>query len=80
MGYLDKNDVDNGQAIKVKNIINHPKFQANKKNFHNDIALLVLEESIKFTHQISPVCLPEKQSTNQASDILISETILEVIC
>jgi plasma kallikrein len=42
----------------IQEIIIHDKF--NPRNLHNDIALLVLSEPVKFSEHINTVCLPHE--------------------
>ena len=44
---------------KVAAILFHPKYDHKSKTFENDLALLRLEEPVKFQPNIIPVCMPE---------------------
>lgn len=43
---------------KLHEIYVHPDWKANKVNYDADIAILVLIETVKFSNQIRPVCMP----------------------
>jgi len=45
------------QIVKVAAILRHPDFQAG--SLENDMALLVLEENLRFAKNIGHICLPE---------------------
>lgn len=57
-------------VFRIVERINHPDYNGEKKR--NDIALYKLEEPIKFTPYIRPVCLatvdPEKMSVNSMNE------------
>jgi len=42
----------------VGEIILHPDWNVNAERFDADIAMLVLEEAVKYTNYIRPACLP----------------------
>lgn len=46
------------KKLKVRKIIKHPKFN-DKSLFNNDIALILLEESVEFNQYLRPICLPK---------------------
>jgi secreted trypsin-like serine protease len=57
-GYnLGSND-SNSRAIRSKRVIMHPKF--NRFTFDNDIALIELDDRVKFDDYVQPICLPDK--------------------
>jgi len=49
-------------SVGVEKIIKHENYNA--RTVKNDVALLKLKESVRFTSQISPVCLPPKHFTD----------------
>ncbi|XP_054709104.1 proclotting enzyme-like [Uloborus diversus] len=65
---LGEHDIENDNDgakhldVTVRFIIRHEHF--NLRTFQNDIAILVLSSSIKFTQNISPICLPFQQFTD----------------
>lgn len=44
--------------ITVEEKIVHENYESNSKNQHNDIALLRLSRTVKYTDFIKPICLP----------------------
>ncbi|XP_017066274.1 phenoloxidase-activating factor 2 [Drosophila eugracilis] len=57
------------QSSRIKEIIMHPEFDP--QSLYNDIALLLLEEPVKLSPHIQPLCLPPLQ-TPQVIDQLLS--------
>ena len=54
------NEEESAQStFKIDKIYKHADYEKGHNN-QNDIALLKLETPIKFTRQVSPVCLPKK--------------------
>uniref|UniRef100_E2J799 Secreted salivary trypsin n=1 Tax=Triatoma matogrossensis TaxID=162370 RepID=E2J799_9HEMI len=47
---------EKADIIEIKETIEHENY--NPKQYHNDVALLVLSRSIRFTQHIGPACLP----------------------
>lgn len=45
------------RKLKVRRIIKHPEFNHGSV-FNNDIALILLEESVQFNQYLRPICLP----------------------
>lgn len=45
------------RKLKVRKIIKHPEFNKGPL-FNNDIALILLEESVEFNQYLRPICLP----------------------
>ncbi|KAK9498625.1 hypothetical protein O3M35_003216 [Rhynocoris fuscipes] len=45
------------QVINVKKYVEHPKYDV-KGNLENDIALLYLDQDIKMSDRVGPICLP----------------------
>lgn len=45
------------KKLKLRKIIKHPDFNQNSI-FNNDIALILLEESVEFNQYLRPICLP----------------------
>ncbi|XP_047997988.1 CLIP domain-containing serine protease 14D-like [Leguminivora glycinivorella] len=58
------------QAIKVENVVVHPGYE--KKIFRHDIALIVLQEDIKYSVSVAPICL------NDRTEVVINERALLV--
>ena len=59
VGEHDRRRVDEGgQEIKIARFIENRNYRGNV----NDIALLELEEDIKFTENVKPACLPKDDS------------------
>ncbi|XP_028161787.1 phenoloxidase-activating factor 2-like isoform X1 [Ostrinia furnacalis] len=54
---LDVNEPLPHEEVAVKKIVIHPDFM--RKNYRNDIALLILEHPVKLAPHVSLVCLPE---------------------
>ena len=46
------------KEITVKKIVRHSGY--NRRTLSNDIALLQLDQEVKFNAYVKPVCLPEK--------------------
>ncbi|XP_011190157.1 trypsin-1 isoform X1 [Zeugodacus cucurbitae] len=55
--YLNGNSAEKSTPIRInfKRIIPHPKYECT--NVKNDIALLQLEEPLKFTERVKPICV-----------------------
>lgn len=74
----DKNDCQNGicsdpvRNVKIKEIILHEKYDANSISHENDIALLLLEDSVVSTRWIKPICLPTKKNMKKRSYVNVS--------
>nr|XP_032521671.1 melanization protease 1-like [Danaus plexippus plexippus] len=47
----------------IKTIISHPNF--NKPAFHNDIAIIVLDEPVEMNDYVIPICLPREEQLRQ---------------
>jgi secreted trypsin-like serine protease len=56
--YVGSNKEKEGEEYAVNNVAIHPDYEA--EVYINDIALLSLEKSLKFTESIGPACLPRK--------------------
>lgn len=52
------------QIVQVKHILRHPEYQ--RGSLHNDVAILVLTENLRWAKNIYPICLPEAQETLDA--------------
>ena len=50
--------LDTEQGLLVKAVKVHENY--NKNNYHNDIALLQVEGSIKFGKHVEPICIPSQ--------------------
>ncbi|KAK9510106.1 hypothetical protein O3M35_004961 [Rhynocoris fuscipes] len=48
-------------VIVIKETIEHENY--NPKSYHNDVALLVLSRTIKFTQHVGPACLPSGRTS-----------------
>ncbi|RZC38819.1 serine protease easter-like, partial [Asbolus verrucosus] len=51
---------DKPQVIRIKKNIVHPHYSVTSTNHHNDIGLIHLKKSAKFTNYVSPICLLDK--------------------
>jgi coagulation factor 7 len=49
----------NGTKHRLSRIIKHEKYV--KPRIYHDIAIIIVKESISFTDEILPICLPEKK-------------------
>jgi hypothetical protein len=49
------------QDIQIERIIEHPDFQPESLNFHNDISLLRLKTPAVLNAYVQPICLPRTQ-------------------
>lgn len=63
----DSNEVGSVSSF-VWDIFIHPEWNFASEQYHADIAVIVLMDSIKFTNQIQPVCLP-KQSSDEVKGV-----------
>lgn len=54
------------QIVRVQKIVFHPKYQAQSPG--NDIALLFLENDIKYDTHIGPICLDEAATVSSPND------------
>ncbi|XP_058830006.1 inactive CLIP domain-containing serine protease A28-like [Topomyia yanbarensis] len=54
---ITENEPLKHESLNVQKIITHESYH--KKKFHNDLALLILEERAKLNVHIRPICLPE---------------------
>lgn len=52
----------------VAEIIQHPEYS--KRTINNDIALLRLDDNIKFSDRVYPICLPSKQHVDP--DVIVT--------
>ncbi|XP_049883854.1 uncharacterized protein LOC126379208 [Pectinophora gossypiella] len=52
------------QIVQVKNILRHPFYK--RGSLHNDAAILVLAENLRFAKNIFPICLPRAGETLDA--------------
>lgn len=50
------------QIVRVQRIINHPQYQ--KGTIDHDIAILQLENDIRYDTHVAPICLDEQQEVN----------------
>jgi hypothetical protein len=58
------------QIVRVQRIVFHPQFQPNSLN--NDIALLYLENDIKYDTHIGPICLDDSNYVASPSDACVT--------
>lgn len=54
------------QIVRVQRVVFHPQFKP--QTLENDIALLYLENDIKYDSHIGPICLDEAESILSSSD------------
>uniref|UniRef100_T1HA59 Peptidase S1 domain-containing protein n=1 Tax=Rhodnius prolixus TaxID=13249 RepID=T1HA59_RHOPR len=47
---------EKADVVEIKETVEHENYSS--KSYHNDVALLVLSRSIKFTQEVGPACLP----------------------
>ncbi|RLW02478.1 hypothetical protein DV515_00007259 [Chloebia gouldiae] len=52
------------QLRKVVRLLPHPTYNASINEYHNDIALLELEQPLTFNSYVTPVCLGSREFTN----------------
>jgi hypothetical protein len=67
LGKHDMNDFieDGAKNYSVREIVLHPEWQWDQNvnsSYHADIAIAVLKETVEFTSNIKPVCLPQQSS------------------
>lgn len=53
-------------VIPVENIVNHPQYRPNRRDFLHDIALLKLSRPVVYSNVIAPACLPGWSSAEPA--------------
>ncbi|XP_029463638.1 coagulation factor IX isoform X2 [Rhinatrema bivittatum] len=51
------------QHLEVAKIVMHPSYNATKKRYNNDIALLQLKTAMKFNSYVTPICIADKEFT-----------------
>uniref|UniRef100_B4MPN2 Phenoloxidase-activating factor 2 n=2 Tax=Drosophila willistoni TaxID=7260 RepID=B4MPN2_DROWI len=61
------------QTRRIANKLTHEKY--NKANFHNDMALLVLEKPFEISPHIQPICLPPVETVQLQDDLLKAQCI-----
>lgn len=54
------------QIVRVKNVIYHPAYQPT--TLESDVALLYLEENLRYDTHIGPICLDEADSVPSPND------------
>ncbi|NWI58005.1 FA9 factor, partial [Calyptomena viridis] len=59
----EKND-HTEQRRKVVKMLPHPTYNATINEYHNDIALLELDEPLSFNSYVTPICLGSREFTN----------------
>lgn len=52
------------QRRKVVRLLPHPTYNATVNEFHNDIALLELDQPLTFNSYVTPICLGSREFTN----------------
>lgn len=52
------------QRRKVVRLLPHPTYNATINEFHNDIALLELDQPLTFNSYVTPICLGSREFTN----------------
>ncbi|XP_014740498.1 PREDICTED: coagulation factor IX [Sturnus vulgaris] len=52
------------QRRKVVRLLPHPTYNASINEYHNDIALLELEQPLTFSSYVTPICLGSREFTN----------------
>uniref|UniRef100_H2ZV68 coagulation factor Xa n=1 Tax=Latimeria chalumnae TaxID=7897 RepID=H2ZV68_LATCH len=71
VGKYDRDENEDTESThQVDKLFMHPKFV--KKTYDNDIALLKLKDPIKFTKNVIPICLPDKEL---AENVLMNEPL-----
>lgn len=62
------------QTSRLRSILPHEEY--NKLNFHNDMALLVLEKPLQLAPHVQPLCLPAPENASQPqADLLGAECL-----
>uniref|UniRef100_A0A8D0HGB8 Coagulation factor IX n=1 Tax=Sphenodon punctatus TaxID=8508 RepID=A0A8D0HGB8_SPHPU len=61
--YSTEDDDGKEQQRRVTNAILHPTYDARNK-YYNDIALLELDSPLEFNNYITPICIADKEFTN----------------
>lgn len=54
----------------VKRVVKHPRYS--QTNYDNDIALIQLDEPVKFEGIFNPVCLPVPKKSFSGDDVIIN--------
>ncbi|XP_037932235.1 chymotrypsin-like elastase family member 2A [Teleopsis dalmanni] len=79
---LKANSLTSYVDIKCDKIVLHPKFKSKSVESGRDVALIRLQNAIKFSTNLLPICLPQKipdfQSKHKATNIL-GEKVLKYI-
>ncbi|KAL8222154.1 UNVERIFIED_CONTAM: hypothetical protein K2H54_075035 [Gekko kuhli] len=71
VGEFDLRRTDKGeQNIPVSKIILHPAFSRFGR-MNSDIALLYLKYSVKYGHEVQPICLPHKEDTFEEGTLCV---------
>uniref|UniRef100_A0A8C5U7R7 Vitamin K-dependent protein C n=1 Tax=Malurus cyaneus samueli TaxID=2593467 RepID=A0A8C5U7R7_9PASS len=52
------------QRRRVVKVLPHPTYNASKSEYHNDIALLELEQPLTLSSYVTPICLGSREFTN----------------
>ena len=66
------NTIDSRYSIdkKIIDVKKHPKYDY--PIYYFDVALIVVEDEIRFTSRISPICLPQTPSSHPGEDLSIT--------
>ncbi|KAL2304168.1 hypothetical protein Nmel_012910, partial [Mimus melanotis] len=59
-----RSDDHTEQRRKVVRLLPHPTYNASINEYHNDIALLELEQPLTFSSYVTPICLGSREFTN----------------
>ncbi|KAF4802167.1 Coagulation factor IX [Turdus rufiventris] len=66
--YVGEHDVRNDdhteQRRKVVRLLPHPTYDASINEYHNDIALLELDQPLTLNNYVTPICLGSREFTN----------------
>ena len=70
VGEHDVTRDDGQQSVAVKRWLSHPDY--NRRTLDSDLAILVLKQEVRFRAQVSPVCLPNPQTTYDSREALVT--------
>ncbi|XP_057245549.1 coagulation factor IX-like, partial [Malurus melanocephalus] len=59
-----RSDDHTEQRRRVVKVLPHPTYNASKSEYHNDIALLELEQPLTLSSYVTPICLGSREFTN----------------
>ena len=66
MAELDTSTTKTRQKFSIENVILHPEYDI--KTGHNDIAIVKLNQEVKWTDAVKPICLPDFNEDNIGDD------------